>query len=168
MQEGQRKIPVQYAKRVVGRRVYGGQSHPHPAADQHAGVIPVIFAVVADPVPGDPDRGSSRTPWMQAVVRRAVAGPLDLHLLYMGLIVFFAYFYTAIVFNPIDLADNMKKYGGFIPGMRPGKKTAEYIDRVLTRITLPRRAVPGPDLGPAGSRSSAGSTCRSTSAGPVC
>ena len=82
----------------------------------------------------------------------------------MGLIVFFAYFYTAIVFNPIDLADNMKKYGGFIPGVRPGKKTAEYIDRTLTRITLPGAAVPRDDLGACPTSSSGGSTCRSTSA----
>src|SRR5262249_51270186 len=128
MQEGQRKIPVQYAKRVVGRRVYGGQSTHIPLRINTAGVIPVIFA-------------SSLTrfvphPWMQWIADAMSPGRAPYTVAYMGLIVFFAYFYTAIVFNPIDLADNMKKYGGFIPGVRPGKKTAEYIDRTLTRITL--------------------------------
>jgi preprotein translocase subunit SecY len=135
MQEGQRKIPVQYAKRVVGRRVYGGQSTHIPLRINTAGVIPVIFAsslilfpaTLARFLPG----------FMQSVADALSPGQVTYTVLYMGLIVFFAYFYTAIVFNPVDLADNMKKYGGFIPGVRPGKKTAEYIDHVLTRITLP-------------------------------
>jgi preprotein translocase subunit SecY len=136
MQEGQRKIPVQYAKRVVGRRVYGGQSTHIPLRINTAGVIPVIFASSLILFPATLTRFVPH-PWMQAISDALSPGRPTYTLLYMGLIVFFTYFYTAIVFNPIDLADNMKKYGGFIPGVRPGKKTAEYIDRVLTRITLP-------------------------------
>lgn len=136
MQEGQRKIPVQYAKRVVGRRVYGGQSTHIPLRVNTAGVIPVIFAssiilfpaTLAQFVPAW---------WMQEIAQQLSPGHLLYTILYMGFIIFFAYFYTAIVFNPNDLSDNMKKYGGFIPGVRPGRKTAEYIDRTLTRITLP-------------------------------
>jgi preprotein translocase subunit SecY len=140
MQEGQRKIPVQYAKRVVGRRVYGGQSTHIPLRINTAGVIPVIFASSLILFPATLARFVP-TWWMQAVSDALSPGPLPRHalyyLLYMGFIIFFTYFYTAIVFNPNDLADNMKKYGGFIPGVRPGKKTAEFIDRTLTRITLP-------------------------------
>ncbi|MBI3457695.1 MAG: preprotein translocase subunit SecY [Candidatus Rokubacteria bacterium] len=140
MQEGQRKIPVQYAKRVVGRRVYGGQSTHIPLRINTAGVIPVIFASSIILFPATLARFIPAW-WMQAVSDALSPGPLPQHglyyLLYMGFIIFFTYFYTAIVFNPNDLADNMKKYGGFIPGVRPGKKTAEFIDRTLTRITLP-------------------------------
>jgi preprotein translocase subunit SecY len=136
MQEGQRKIPVQYAKRVVGRRVYGGQSTHIPLRINTAGVIPVIFASSLILFPATLTRFVPH-PWMQAISDSLSPGRATYTVLYMALIVFFAYFYTAIVFNPVDLADNMKKYGGFIPGVRPGKKTAEYIDRTLTRITLP-------------------------------
>src|SRR5438128_10914949 len=136
MQEGQRKIPVQYAKRVVGRRVYGGQSTHIPLRINTAGVIPVIFASSLILFPATIARFVQH-PWMQAISDAMSPGRVFYTVSYLGLIVFFAYFYTAIVFNPIDLADNMKKYGGFIPGVRPGKKTAEYIDRTLTRITLP-------------------------------
>jgi preprotein translocase subunit SecY len=136
MQEGQRKIPVQYAKRVVGRRVYGGQSTHIPLRINTAGVIPVIFASSLILFPATLTRFVPH-PWMQVIADALSPGRATYTMLYMGLIVFFTYFYTAIVFNPIDLADNMKKYGGFIPGVRPGKKTAEYIDRTLTRITLP-------------------------------
>jgi preprotein translocase subunit SecY len=136
MQEGQRKIPVQYAKRVVGRRVYGGQSTHIPLRINTAGVIPVIFASSLILFPATLTRFMPYA-WMQAVADAMSPGQFTYTVLYMGLIIFFAYFYTAIVFNPVDLADNMKKYGGFIPGVRPGKKTAEYIDHVLTRITLP-------------------------------
>jgi len=136
MQEGQRKIPVQYAKRVVGRRVYGGQSTHIPLRINTAGVIPVIFASSLILFPATITRFVPH-PWMQAFADALSPGRITYTLLYMGLIIFFTYFYTAIVFNPIDLSDNMKKYGGFIPGVRPGKKTAEYIDRTLTRITLP-------------------------------
>jgi preprotein translocase subunit SecY len=142
MQEGQRKIPVQYAKRVVGRRVYGGQSTHIPLRINTAGVIPVIFASSIILFPATLARFiHDPLGWMQGISDMLSPGPLPRHslyyLLYMGFIVFFTYFYTAIVFNPNDLADNMKKYGGFIPGVRPGKKTAEFIDRTLTRITLP-------------------------------
>ncbi|MBI2466393.1 MAG: preprotein translocase subunit SecY [Candidatus Rokubacteria bacterium] len=140
MQEGQRKIPVQYAKRVVGRRVYGGQSTHIPLRINTAGVIPVIFASSIILFPATLARFVP-TWWMQAISDALSPGRGPQHalyyLLYMGFIIFFTYFYTAIVFNPSDLADNMKKYGGFIPGVRPGKRTAEFIDRTLTRITLP-------------------------------
>jgi preprotein translocase subunit SecY len=138
MQEGQRKIPVQYAKRVVGRRVYGGQSTHIPLRINTAGVIPVIFASSLILFPATLTRFAPPwMSWMQSIADAMSPGHFFYTVSYMALIVFFAYFYTAIVFNPIDLADNMKKYGGFIPGVRPGKKTAEYIDRTLTRITLP-------------------------------
>ncbi len=136
MQEGQRKIPVQYAKRVVGRRVYGGQSTHIPLRINTAGVIPVIFASSIILFPATLARFVP-TWWMQAIADSLSPGAALYTLLYMGFIVFFTYFYTAIIFNPADLSDNMKKYGGFIPGVRPGKKTAEFIDRTLTRITLP-------------------------------
>ncbi len=136
MQEGQRKIPVQYAKRVVGRRVYGGQSTHIPLRINTAGVIPVIFASSLILFPATLTRFVPH-PWMQAMSDALSPGRFTYTVLYCALIIFFTYFYTAIVFNPVDLADNMKKYGGFIPGVRPGKKTSEYIDRTLTRITLP-------------------------------
>ncbi|HLC41427.1 MAG TPA: SecY family transport protein, partial [Methylomirabilota bacterium] len=136
MQEGQRKIPVQYAKRVVGRKVYGGQSTHIPLRINTAGVIPVIFASSLILFPATIARFIPH-PWMQAISDGLSPGRLFYTIFYVGFIIFFAYFYTAIVFNPTDLADNMKKYGGFIPGVRPGRKTAEYIDRTLTRITLP-------------------------------
>jgi preprotein translocase subunit SecY len=136
MQEGQRKIPVQYAKRVVGRRVYGGQSTHIPLRINTAGVIPVIFASSLILFPATLTRFVPH-PWMQAVSDALSPGRFTYTVLYCALIIFFTYFYTAIVFNPVDLADNMKKYGGFIPGVRPGKKTSDYIDRTLTRITLP-------------------------------
>ncbi|MFQ5828877.1 MAG: preprotein translocase subunit SecY [Candidatus Methylomirabilia bacterium] len=139
MQEGQRKIPVQYAKRVVGRRVYGGQSTHIPLRINTAGVIPVIFASSLILFPATLTRFIPH-PWMQALSDALSPGRLTYTALYMGFIIFFCYFYTAIVFNPVDLADNMKRYGGFIPGVRPGKKTAEYVDRTLTRITLPGAA----------------------------
>lgn len=133
VETGQRRIPVQYAKRVVGRRVYGGQSSHLPLKINTSGVIPPIFAssilvfpaTVATFVPGLKDYASFLTP-----------GGLFYDLVYVVLIVFFCYFYTAVTFNPVDVADNMKKYGGFIPGIRPGRYTADYIDRVLSRITL--------------------------------
>jgi len=136
MQEGQRKIPVQYAKRMVGRRMAMGQTTHIPLRINTAGVIPVIFASSLILFPATLTRFIQH-PWMQAISEALSPGHVTYTALYCALIIFFTYFYTAIVFNPIDLADNMKKYGGFIPGVRPGKKTAEYIDRVLTRITLP-------------------------------
>src|SRR5256884_1233466 len=132
MQEGQRKIPVQYAKRVVGRRVYGGQSTHIPLRINTAGVIPVIFASSLILFPATLTRFVPH-PWMQAFADALSPGRFTYTLLYMGLIVFFAYFYTAIVFNPIDLADNMKKYGGVLPGGRAATTTATGIDRTPPR-----------------------------------
>ena len=135
MERSQRRIPVQYAKRMVGRKVYGGQSSHLPLKINTAGVIPPIFAssVLIFPVT---IAGFSEHPWAQAVADTLAPGSSIYNLAYVAMIIFFCYFYTAVVFNPTDVADNMKKYGGFIPGIRPGQRTAEYIDRVLSRITL--------------------------------
>ncbi|OPY17625.1 MAG: preprotein translocase subunit SecY [Syntrophus sp. PtaB.Bin075] len=135
VESGQRRIPVQYAKRVVGRKVYGGQSTHLPLKVNTAGVIPPIFAssiimfpaTIANFVPH---------PWMKVVADALVPGRIGYEVLYVGFIVFFCYFYTAVTFNPNDVAENMRKYGGYVPGIRPGKKTAEYIDDVLTRLTF--------------------------------
>ncbi|MBD3347843.1 MAG: preprotein translocase subunit SecY [Candidatus Eisenbacteria bacterium] len=137
MQQAQRRIPVQYAKRVVGRRVYGGQSTHIPLRLNTAGVIPVIFAQAIIMFPGTIAGLMKGNIVMEQIAAMLQPGTPVHTILYVVIIVFFAYFYTAIIFNPVDLADNMKKYGGFVPGKRPGKKTAEYIDSVLTRITLP-------------------------------
>jgi preprotein translocase subunit SecY len=133
-----RKIPVQYAKKMVGRRMYGGASTHIPLKVNTAGVIPIIFAsslmilplTVASFFPA----GSMGQDF---IARWLSPGRVIYEVFYFAIIVFFAYFYTAVVLNPQDVAENMRKYGGFVPGIRPGKKTAEYIDRVLTRITLP-------------------------------
>ena len=134
-ERGYRKIPVQYAKRVVGRKVYGGQSSHLPLKINVAGVIPPIFASSILLFPAQL-AGFVQSSWMQRAADVLNPGDWRYNTLYVGLIIFFCYFYTAVTFNPVDIADNMKKYGGFIPGIRPGKKTAEYIDRVLTRLTL--------------------------------
>jgi len=135
MERGHRRIPVQYAKRVVGRKVYGGQSSHLPLKLNTSGVIPPIFASSVLVFPAT-IAGFADHPWAQAVANALAPGALSYNLCYVALIVFFCYFYTAVVFNPVDVADNMKKYGGFIPGIRPGQRTAEYIDRILSRITL--------------------------------
>jgi len=132
---GQRRIPVQYAKRVVGRRVYGGQSTHIPLRVNTAGVIPVIFASSIIAFPATITQ-FIKHPWAQAVSSWLAFGGLPYTIIYGAGIIFFTYFYTAIIFNPTDVADNMKKYGGYIPGIRPGSKTAEFIERVLDRITL--------------------------------
>ncbi|MGE5848918.1 MAG: preprotein translocase subunit SecY [Candidatus Methylomirabilota bacterium] len=132
---GQRRIPVQYAKRVVGRRVYGGQSTHIPLRVNTAGVIPVIFASSIIAFPATIAQFINH-PWAQTVQSWLAFGGVPYTLIYGGGIIFFTYFYTAIIFNPTDVADNMKKYGGYIPGIRPGSKTAEFIERVLDRITL--------------------------------
>ena len=136
--EATRKIPVQYAKRIVGRRVYGGQSTYIPLRVNTAGVIPIIFAqsVLMFPATIAAFFGSGGGFWV-TLQRWLSPGALLYTVLYVALIIFFAYFYTAIVLNPTDMAENMVKYGGHIPGKKPGKKTAEYINTVLTRITLP-------------------------------
>lgn len=133
----QRKVPVQYAKRVVGRKMYGGMSTHIPLSVNTAGVIPIIFAQSIMFAPSTLTSFFPNSDLMQTVASWFNPGAALYSLAYALLIIFFAYFYTAIVFNPIDLADNMKKQGGFIPGIRPGQKTAEYIDHILTRITLP-------------------------------
>jgi preprotein translocase subunit SecY len=137
VERGQRRIPVQYAKRVVGRRVYGGQTTHLPLRVNTAGVIPVIFAssIIAFPQTVA-SFFQAQLPWMQNVSEQLRWGMPLYNILYVAFIIFFCYFYTAVTFNPVDVADNMKKYGGFVPGIRPGKKTAEYIDKILTRITL--------------------------------
>lgn len=135
MQQGTRKIPVQYAKRVVGRRIYGGQSTHIPLRLNTAGVIPVIFASSIIVFPATIARFIDNE-WMQTIAELLSPGHMLYTVLFATMIIFFCYFYTAIVFNPTDLAENMKKHGGYIPGVRPGKRTATYIDSVLTRITL--------------------------------
>jgi preprotein translocase subunit SecY len=134
-ERGTRNLPVQYAKRVVGRKMFGGQSTFLPLKINVAGVIPPIFASSILMFPGQLAT-YIQAPWMQKVADALQAGDWRFNLLYVSLIVFFCYFYTAVTFNPVDVADNMKKYGGFIPGIRPGKATAEYIDRVLSRLTF--------------------------------
>ncbi|MEM7483371.1 MAG: preprotein translocase subunit SecY [Acidobacteriota bacterium] len=136
MEKAQRRIPVQYAKRVVGRRVYGGQSTYLPLRVNTGGVIPVIFASSVVMVPQTIGQFFQEQEWIQQIANAISWGQPLYYLLYVATIIFFCYFYVSIIFNPADLADNMRKYGGFIPGIRPGKRTAEYIDRILTRITL--------------------------------
>ena len=136
IQEGQRKIPVQYAKRVVGRRVYGGQSSHIPMKVNQSGVIPIIFAMTILMFPTTiagffPNNGVAQ--WITKVL--SFQHPLYIFL-YALLVVLFTYFYTAVSFNPVDVAENLKKQGGFSPGLRPGKPTADYLDRVLSRITM--------------------------------
>jgi preprotein translocase subunit SecY len=135
VESGQRRIPVQYAKRVIGRKMYGGQTTHLPLKVNTAGVIPPIFAssiimfpaTIANFIPH---------PWMKTVAETMIPGRLFYEMLYVAFIIFFAYFYTAVTFNPVDMADNMKKYGGYVPGIRPGKKTADYIDDVMTKLTF--------------------------------
>ena len=137
VERGQRRITVQYAKRVVGRRMYGGQSTHLPLRVNTSGVIPVIFAssIIAFPQT-IASWWAANNPWMQAVSEQLKWGMPLYNLLYVAFIIFFCYFYTAIVFNPDDVAENMRKYGGFVPGIRPGKRTAEYLDHILGRITF--------------------------------
>ena len=138
VERGHRRVTVQYAKRLVGRRMYGGSSTHIPLKVNTGGVMPVIFAssILAFPATigqmlvNNPDGWAART-----VAQLQMGYPLYV-LLYVTMIIFFAYFYTAIIFNPDDVAENMRKYGGFVPGIRPGKRTAEHIDTILARITL--------------------------------
>lgn len=134
--QGQRKIPIQYAKRVVGRKVYGGQSTFIPLRVNQGGVIPIIFAQSIILFPAT-IAGFIPNQTFQRIAMSLTKGEWVYNISYSVLIIFFAYFYAAITFNPVDVADNMKKYGGFIPGVRPGKQTAEYLDFSMTRITLP-------------------------------
>jgi preprotein translocase subunit SecY len=135
VEQGQRRIPVQYAKRVVGRRMYGGQSTHLPLKINSSGVIPPIFASSIIMFPATIAQFAN-VAWLQTVADAMRPGGVWYNLVYVAFIMFFCYFYTAVTFNPVDVADNMKKNGGYIPGIRPGKRTADYIDRVLTRITL--------------------------------
>jgi preprotein translocase subunit SecY len=135
--QGTRKIPVQYAKRVVGRKVYGGQNTHIPLRVNTAGVMPIIFAQSLMFIPQTITTFLPEGDLMDTVNIYFSIDSALYQIIYFVLIVFFTYFYTAIAFNPVDVADNMKKHGGFIPGVRPGKKTAEYIDNILTRVTLP-------------------------------
>ncbi len=135
MERAQRRIPVQYAKRMVGRKVYGGQSTYLPLRVNTAGVIPVIFASSLMALPATAAQ-MFQAPWLQKIADQLAWGQPLHYLLYVVGIIFFSYFYISIIFNPSDLAENMRKYGSFIPGIRSGKRTAEYIDRILTRISL--------------------------------
>ena len=144
VEQSQRRIPVQYAKRMVGRRTYGGNNTYIPIKVNMAGVVPVIFASSLLYLPAlvaqfnQPAAGKSPAPWVTWISDNLRTGDNPLYmLLYFLLIVGFTYFYVAITFNPEEVADNMKKYGGFIPGIRAGRPTAEYLDYVLTRVTLP-------------------------------
>ena len=135
IERGHRRITVQYAKRIVGRRMYGGSSTHIPLKVNTGGVIPVIFAssILAFPAT---IASAFKGGWVETLTTQLGIGMPLYNLLYVAGIIFFTYFYTAIIFNPDDVAENMRKYGGFVPGIRPGKRTAEYIDTILTRITL--------------------------------
>lgn len=135
MERAQRRIPIQYAKRVVGRRVYGGQSTYLPLRLNTGGVIPVIFAASIMSFPQTLGTMFENR-WLQKITEALNYGEPLYNLVYFSSIIFFCYFYTSIIFNPEDTAENMRKYGGFIPGIRPGRRTAEFIDKILTRITL--------------------------------
>ena len=134
----QRRIPVQYPRKVVGRRVFGGTSTFLPLSVNSAGVIPIIFAQSIMFLPATVAQIFPNTDWLQNMVSSTLApGGFWYSSIYSLIIVFFAYFYTAIVFNPMEIADNMRRNGGYIPGIRPGKNTADFVERILTRITLP-------------------------------
>jgi preprotein translocase subunit SecY len=138
VEQAQRRIPVQYAKRMIGRRMYGGSSTYIPMKVNQAGVVPVIFASSLLQLPQLLGQVWTNKTFQDFEQRYLVRGDNPLYLLtYAALIIFFTYFYVAITFNPVEVADNMKKYGGFIPGIRPGRPTSEYLERVLSRITLP-------------------------------
>jgi preprotein translocase subunit SecY len=134
MTQAARRIPVQYPKRIVGRRMYGGQSTFLPLRVNTAGVIPIIFAQALVVFPGTV---AAYIPALKGITEVFRPGYFLYDIVFFALIVFFTYFYTSVVFNPVELADNMKRYGGFVPGIRPGTRTADYIDSVLSRITLP-------------------------------
>ncbi|MDR1990401.1 MAG: preprotein translocase subunit SecY, partial [Acidobacteriaceae bacterium] len=136
VERGHRRVTVQYAKRMVGRRMYGGSSTHIPLKVNTGGVIPVIFASSILAFPATIASMWQGNKWADAIASQIGLGMPLYNLLFVAGIIFFAYFYTAIIFNPDDVAENMRKYGGFIPGIRPGKRTAEYIDTILTRITL--------------------------------
>ena len=134
MTQATRRIPVQYPKRIVGRKMYGGQSTFLPLRVNTAGVIPIIFAQALVVFPGTV---AAYVPALKGLTEIFRPGYFLYDIIFFSLIVFFTYFYTSVVFNPVELSDNMKRYGGFIPGIRPGPKTANYVDGVLSKITLP-------------------------------
>lgn len=141
VETSQRKIPIHYPQRVVGNKVYGNQSTHLPLKVNSSGVIPPIFASSILMFPATvasfiPKEALSKAPIIESILRSLSPGSLLYNIFFVALIIFFAFFYTAIVFNPVDVSENLKKYGGYIPGIRPGPKTAEYIDRILSRITL--------------------------------
>jgi preprotein translocase subunit SecY len=135
IERGQRKIPVQYAKRIVGKKMFGGQTSHLPLKINTSGVIPPIFASSIIMFPATV-AGFIAIPWVQGIANQLAPGTSVYTMLYVGLIFFFSYFYTAVIFNPVDIADNLQKNGGFVPGIRPGQKTSEYIYKVLTRLTF--------------------------------
>jgi preprotein translocase subunit SecY len=135
IEKGQRKIPVQYAKRVVGRKVFGGQSTHLPLKVNTSGVIPPIFASSIIMFPAT-ITGFISLPWVQGIAAQLTPGTVLYTFMFVAMIIFFSYFYTAVIFNPVDVADNLKKYGGYIPGIRPGQKTSDYLYRVLSRLTF--------------------------------
>jgi preprotein translocase subunit SecY len=132
---GQRRIPVQYAKRIVGRKMYGGQTTHLPLKINSAGVIPPIFASSVIMFPATIANFAPQS-WMKDIASYLLPGKVGYELLYVAFIFFFCFFYTAVTFKPDDVADNMKKFGGYIPGIRPGKKTAEYIEDILEKLTF--------------------------------
>ena len=134
-ESGQRKIPIQYAKRIVGRKMYGGQSTHLPLKINTSGVIPPIFASSIIMFPATIAQFIDH-PWMTTISANLTPATLIYSLVFIGAVFFFCFFYTAIIFNPVDVADNMKKNGGFVPGIRPGGRTSEYIDKILSRITF--------------------------------
>ena len=138
VERSERRIPVQYAKRIVGRRLMGGQSTHLPLKVNSGGVMPVIFAasILSAPLLFSQTQFVQNSTVLTRIFDALHAGEPWYELLYMVAIIFFAYFYISIVFRPDDIADNMRKYGGFIPGIRPGKRTSDYINDILTRITL--------------------------------
>ncbi len=138
MTRAQRRIPVQYPRKVIGRKVFGGATTHLPLSVNAAGVIPIIFAQSIMMLPSTVAQLFPNTEWIQNLVSASLTpSTVWYNIIYAVIIVFFAYFYTAIVFNPNEIADNMRKNGGYIPGIRPGKNTADYIEKILTRITLP-------------------------------
>jgi preprotein translocase subunit SecY len=138
VERGERRIPVQYAKRVVGRRVMGGQSTHMPLKVNAGGVIPVIFAssILSFPQMAQQLAFVKGTPWLSATLNNIAHGEPLYYVLFVAGIIFFCFFYVSIIFNPNEAADNMRKYGGFIPGIRPGRNTADYMNNILTKITV--------------------------------
>jgi preprotein translocase subunit SecY len=138
VERGERRIPVQYAKRVVGRRVMGGQATHMPLKVNAGGVIPVIFAssILAFPQTAAQLPAVKNSQWLSGMLQSIAHGEPLYYVLFVTAIIFFCFFYVSIIFNPNEAADNMRKYGGFIPGIRPGRNTADYMNNILTKITV--------------------------------